>query len=130
MGEEGYTCISIRKCPCINSFYMLCLGLAIFLVIILAYFDKFLFVFKRFECFLFYQYLLSFVLKIQKHIKSRKSKSLISIIVFCHTHVLPCIFVQMALCIYKCSLFYMHSYHCGKNLDIYVIVVNKSSNLS
>ena len=49
---------------------------------------------------------------------------------FCHKHVLPRIFVQMALCIYECSLFPMHSYHCGRNLDIYVIVVNISSNLS
>ena len=31
---------------------------------------------------------------------------------------------------YECSLFFMHSYHCGKNLDIYVTVVNRSSNLS
>ena len=62
--------------------------------------------------------------------KKKNPKSLISIIVFCHTHVLPCTFVQMALCIYKCSLFFMHSHHCGKNLDIYVAVVNRSSNLS
>ena len=50
--------------------------------------------------------------------------------VYCHKHVLPCIFVLMALCIYEHSLFPMHSYHCGRNLDIYVIVVNWSSNLS
>ena len=43
---------------------------------------------------------------------------------------LPCTFVQMALCIYERSLFSMYSYHCGKNLDIYMIVVNRSSNLS
>ena len=36
----------------------------------------------------------------------------------------------MALCIYKYSLFPMHSYLCGRNLDIYVTVVNRSSNLS
>ena len=130
MGEEGYTCISIRTCPCIKSFYMLWFCLVVFLVIILAYFDKFLFVFNSFKCFLFYQFLLSFVSKIKKYIKSRKSKSLIGIIVFYHTHVLPCTFIQMALCIYECSLFSMHSYHYGKSLDIYVIVVNKSSNLS
>ena len=57
-------------------------------------------------------------------------KSLIGIIVYCHKHVLPCTFVLMALCIYEHSLFFMHSYHCGKNLDIYVTVVNRSSNLS
>ena len=44
--------------------------------------------------------------------------------------VWPCTFVLMAMCIYKHSLFFMHSYHFGKNLDIYVIVVNRSSNLS
>ena len=37
-------------------------------------FWQFLFVFKSFECFLFYQSLLTFVSKIQKHIKNRKSK--------------------------------------------------------
>ena len=49
---------------------------------------------------------------------------------YCHKHVLPCTFVLMALCICEHSLFFMHSYHRGKNLDIYVIVVNRSSNLS
>ena len=37
-------------------------------------FWHFLFVFKSFECFLFYQSLLTFVSKVQKHIKNRKSK--------------------------------------------------------
>ena len=36
----------------------------------------------------------------------------------------------MALCIYELSLFPMHSYHCGRNLQIYVTVVNRSSILS
>ena len=62
--------------------------------------------------------------------KVEKAKSLIGIIVFCHKHVLSCTSVLMALCIYKHSLFFMHSYHCGKNIDIYVTVVNRSSNLS
>ena len=48
---------------------------------------------------------------------------------YCHKHVLPCTFVLLALCICEHSLFFMHSYHCGRNLDIYVIVVNRSSNL-
>ena len=38
--------------------------------------------------------------------------------------------LEKALCIYERSLFSTRSYHCGKNLDIYEIVVNKSSNLS
>ena len=78
----------------------------------------------------FYQSFLAFVSKIQKHIKSKKSKCLIGIVVFCHMYVLPCTFIQMALCNYERSLFSMHSYHCGRNLDIYVIVINRSLNLS
>ena len=61
--------------------------------------------------------------------KVENPKSLIDIIVFCHKHILPCTFVLMALCIYERSLFPMHSYHYGKNLDICVIVVNRSLNL-
>ena len=49
---------------------------------------------------------------------------------FVSKHVLPCTFVLMALCIYELSLFPMHSYHCGRNLEIYVTVVNRSSTLS
>ena len=62
--------------------------------------------------------------------KVKNPKSLIDIIVFCHKHILPCTFVLMALCIYERSLFPMHSYLCGRNLDIYMTVVNRSSNLS
>ena len=61
--------------------------------------------------------------------KVENPKSLIDIIVFCHKHILPCTFVLLALCIYERSLFPIHSYHYGRNLDIYVIVVNRSSNL-
>ena len=49
---------------------------------------------------------------------------------FCHKHVLPCTFTQMALYIHKRSLSFMHSCYCGKNLDIYVTIVNRFSNLS
>ena len=90
-----------------------------------------------FVCYLLWMFLHFFIklywflcLKSKKHIKSGKSKSLIDIIVYCHKHVLPCTFVLMGLCIYERSFFFMHSYQCGKNLDIYVIVVNISSNLS
>ena len=95
---------------------------------------KFLFVCLLFALnvftFFFYQSLFVFVSKIQKHIKVENPKSLIDIIVYCHKHVLPCTFVLMALCIYECSLYLMHLYHCEKNLDINVTVVNRSSNLS
>ena len=60
----------------------------------------------------------------------KNPKSLISIIVYCYKHVFPCTFVLMALCIYNHSLFFVHLYHGGKNLDIYVTIVNRSSNLS
>ena len=36
----------------------------------------------------------------------------------------------MALCIYERSFLPMHLYHCGRNLDIYVTIVNRSSILS
>ena len=49
---------------------------------------------------------------------------------FVSKHVLSCTFVLMALCIYERSLFPMHLYHCWRTLDIYVTVVNRSSNLS
>ena len=73
----------------------------------------------------------SCVSKIQKLIKSRKSKKFDRHCwVFVSKYVLPCTFVQMALCIYEHSLFPMHSYHCGRNFEIYVTVVNRSSTLS
>ena len=36
----------------------------------------------------------------------------------------------MALCIYEHSLFPKHLYHCGRNLEIFVTVVNRSSTLT
>ena len=69
--------------------------------------------------------------KSKNHIKSRKSKKFDwHCWVFILKYVLPYTFVQMALCIYEHSLFPMHSYHCGRNLDIYVTVINRSSSLS
>ena len=89
----------------------------------------FLFIFLCFYMVVFYQFFF-LVSKIQKHIKSRKFKNLIEIVEFYHKHVLPCTFVLMALCIYEHNLYPMHLYHCGRTLDIYVTVVNRSSNLS
>ena len=43
---------------------------------------------------------------------------------------MPCTFVLMALCIYEHSLFLMHLYPCGRTLNIYATVINRSSNLS
>ena len=59
--------------------------------------------------------------KIQNHIKNEKLKKFDhTCLSTYHMWVLPCTFVQMALCIYKLSLFFMHLFLCGKNLDIYV----------
>ena len=64
----------------------------------------------------------SFVwVKIQNHIKSEKFKKFDHICLSTyHMWVLPCTSIQMVLCIYKLSLFFMHLYLCGKNLEIYV----------
>ena len=59
--------------------------------------------------------------KIQNHIKSKKFKKFDRICLSTYRMwVLPCTFVQMTLCIYELSLFFMHLYLCGKNLDIFV----------
>ena len=73
--------------------------------------------------FLFWSYFYILVLwvKIQNYIKSEKFKKLDCICLSTyHMWVLPCTCVQMALCIYELSLFLIHLYLCGKNLDIYV----------
>ena len=66
--------------------------------------------------------------KTQKKLENQKVWS--TLLSFVSKHVLPCTFVLMALCIYERSLFPMHLYHYGRTLDIYVTVVNRSSNLS
>ena len=48
---------------------------------------------------------------------------------FVSKYVLSCTIVQMALCIYEHSLLPMHSYQCGRNLEVYVTVVNGFVNL-
>ena len=96
-------------------------------VVMLAWFENlYLFVCLHlfFKCF----YILSGSIFSYFYVKN--PKNLIDIILYYHKHVLPCTFVLMTLCICEYSLFFMHSYHCGRNLDIYVIVVNRSSNLS
>ena len=69
--------------------------------------------------------------KSKNHIKSRKSKKFDQHCwVFVSKYVLPCTFVQMVLCIYEHSLFPMHSYHYGRNFEIYVSIINRYSILS
>ena len=59
--------------------------------------------------------------KIQNHIKSEKFKKFDRICLSTyHMWVLPYTFVQMTLCIYEFSLFFMYLFLCGKNLEIYV----------
>ena len=64
----------------------------------------------------------SFVwIKIQKHIKSEKFKKFDRICLSTyHMWGWPCTFVQMALCIYELSLFFLHLFLCEKNLKISV----------
>ena len=76
----------------------------------------------------FYQSFLVFMSKIQKHIKSWKSISLIDFVEF---GLKACFALYLCtLCIYECCLFPMHLYYSGRTFDIYVTVLNRSSNLS
>ena len=68
--------------------------------------------------------------KKRKKKKEKKIKKFDRLCWVVSKHVFSCTFVLMALCINERSLFPMHSYLCGRNLDIYVTVVNRSSNLS
>ena len=72
VGKEGYTCISFRPCPCINSFDMLWLCLVVCLCF---HFSMFLFQ----VCFVLFMFCFLVCWKIQKPIKIEKSlKSLIT----------------------------------------------------
>ena len=130
MGEEGYSCISITTCTCINTSYVVWLCLVVCLLVVWV--DNWLFVYFCFECF----YIASFDHyffcvknpKMHKKIENRKVWS--TLLSFISKHVLPCTFVLMALYIYEYSLFPMHLYPCGRTLNIYVTIVNRSSNLS
>ena len=64
------------------------------------------------------------------HKKEKIQKVWATLLSFVSKYVLSCTFVQMTLCIYEHSLFPMHSYHCGRNFETYVTVVNRSSTLS
>ena len=86
-----------------------------FICVFWIYLYALLFVLILFLCF-------SFVwVKIQNHIKSEKFKKSDRICLSTyHMWVLPYTFVQMTLCIYEFSLFFMYLFLCGKNLEIYV----------
>ena len=102
--------------------------------LLLIWVENCLFVCFCFKCFyivVFDQSFLVFMSKIQKHIKSWKSKRVdqhhcvLSENIFCLVPLYkwPCAFKSIA-----CSL--STPYLCGRNLDIYVTDVNRSSNLS
>ena len=72
VGEEGYSCISIIICPCINSFYIMW---QFRLLVYFTFLHIFKFLsFKSFGCLFFLSFFLCFASKIQKYIKSIKSK--------------------------------------------------------
>ena len=64
------------------------------------------------------------------HKKEKIQKVWSTLLSFVSKYVLPCTFVQIALCIYEHSFFPMHSYRCGRNFEIYMTVVNRSLTLS
>ena len=82
--------------------------------------------------FIFFLLINLFLLMCQKsknHIKSKKSKSLIDIVKFCLKTCFALYLCANGFMHLRVSLVPLHSYHCGRNLEIYVTVVNRSSNL-
>ena len=121
LDEEGFLWLSFCSFgPWSNSFD-LCKTLnalnviSSYIVCILHLFICIVFVLILLLCF-------SFVwVKIQNHIKSEKFKKFDRICLStCLMWVWSCTFVQIALCIYELSLFFLHLYLCEKNLDIFV----------
>ena len=103
-------------------------------VLLLFWVDNCLLVFFCFKCFyigVFDQSFLVFMSKIQKHIKSRKSKKfdrhrwVLSKNTFCLVPLYKWPYAFMSVAYSLCI-----PYLCGRNLDIYVTIVNISSNLS
>ena len=68
--------------------------------------------------------------KSKYHIKSRISKCLIDFVEFCIKTRFALYLCTNGFVHFRALLVFMHLYLCGKNLEIYVIVVNRSSNLS
>ena len=90
-----------------------------------------LFVYFYIKCFYILGFYHFFCVKNPKtHKKIENQKVWSTLLSFVSKHVLPCTFVLIALCIYECSLFPMHLYHYGRNLEIFVTIVNRSSTLT
>ena len=116
--------MTLIGCVCL-FFFFFCYNSSIFWILCL-----FAFVLNVFTLLLLINIFLLLCQKSKNTSKVENPKCLINFFVFCLKHILSCTFVLMVLCIYERSLFLMHSYHCGRNLDFYVIVVNRSLNLS
>ena len=71
------------------------------------------------------------VSKIQKsHKKLENKKAWLTLLSFCLKTCFALYLYANGFVHFRALLVFMHSYHCGKNLEIYVTVVNRSSNLS
>ena len=80
---------------------------------------------------LFFINLFLLVSKIQKsHKKLENQKVWLTLLSFCLKTCFALYLCANGFVHFRVLLVFMHSYYCGKNLEIYVIVVNRSSNFS
>ena len=123
LDEEGFLWLSFYSFgPWSNSFD-LCRTLHAFDALLSCIYVSCIFLYALFWLFLhLILFFFSFVwVKIQNHIKIEKFKKFYRTCSSTYRMwVLPCTFVHMALYIYEFSLFFMHLFLCGKNLEIYV----------
>ena len=68
--------------------------------------------------------------KSKNHIKIRKSKVWLTLLSFCLKTCFALYLCANGFVHFQALLVSLHSYHCGRNLEIYMIVVNWSSILS
>ena len=68
--------------------------------------------------------------KSKKHIKIENQKACLTLLSFCLKTCFALYLCANGFVHFRTLLVFMHPYHCGKNLEIFVIVVNRSSNLS
>ena len=83
-----------------------------------------------FNLFCFWSIFFLLVSKIQKsHKKLENQKIWLTLLSFCLKTYFALYLCANGFVHYRALLVSMHSYHCGRNLEIYVIIVNRSSNL-
>ena len=68
--------------------------------------------------------------KSKKHIKIENQKACLTLLSFCLKTCFALYLCANGLVHFRTLLVFMHVYLCGRNLEIFVIVVNRSSNLS